>query len=283
MRQLRRSYPSAGTRANSAQTPVFGLIFPSNVAAGSDIRLVWDGANLLSRTVHTAIWKCRFIQQNSYYAWAWHAHNSGTFGSDTYEYGCHPYPSATGTVDGNGQNTDVTSQSGGVHYFEIAGLGGHDYLASPGEAATLVEKGVWYTQARVCEVIGGTTLRHTFYLDLDNDPTKVIVQDILLSNLAAAGSTPAFYFGASDWRSGQGGAGRNDETPSGTYRHLLLYNAALTLEQIEEKASRTTDDTGDPNVWYSCINPRPTDITDKSGANHTPSWANANRPTEYAA
>lgn len=271
--------------------PPKGLLFPSNATASSDIRIVFSGSILLSRTAQTVLWKKNYVDQNSYYADTWSSHNDGSFHSDTYEFGCHPYPTALSTpVDGSGQNTDVTSQGGNTHYFEIAGLGGHDYLASPGGTPVLVSKGGWYSHARTVEVVGGTTLRHSFYVDVDGNPSQVIVQDILLADLAAAGSTPAFYFGCSDWRAGQPSAGRNDETPSGILRGMACFDTALSSTHIQN-LSDCLDDAAvlayctanslTSNLWYLNYNPTPTDINDKSGNGRHPSWANSNRPTAW--
>lgn len=285
---ISRSGGGFGPPATATPAPVNGLTFPSNLAAGSDIRLVWDGSILLPRSAHTALWKQNYTAQSSYYACVWSAHNTGTFGSDTYEFGTHPYPTATGAVDANGQNTDVTSQSGSVHYFEVAGLGGHDYLASPGGSGVLVTKGQWYAHARSVGT-SGSNLVHKFYLDQINNPSQVISQSILSSNLAAAGSTPAFYIGASDWRSGQGGATSNDETPSGVIRGIQLYNAELTSGQIAALSALDTDAAvlsyctanSITSLWYLNMNPTPSDVTDKSGNGRNPTWANSNRPTLY--
>ena len=59
----------------------------------------------------------------------------------------------------------------------------------------------------------------------------------------------------------------------------MLYDRALSFAEIQAKLALTSDDTTDPDRWYSNINPTPTDVSDKSGAGHSPTWANANRPT----
>ena len=268
--------------AVNSPTPVFGLIFPSNGVAGGDIRLLWTGANLLPRTAHTAIWKTNFVQQTGYYAVTWHSQNTGTFAASPFEYGAHPYPS-TGTVDATGQATGVTGATGTVHQHEIAGLGAHDYLASPGGSSVNVTKGIWYTQARTAELIlGGTMIRHTFWPDILNNSGFSIVQDITNTGFPAPGANAAFYFGASDWTPV---GSSNDECPSGTLRSFKLFNAALTLADITTEAAVESNvaqtSAGAASVWYMNVSPKPDDITDKSSAGHTPTWANANRPTLY--
>lgn len=280
---IRRSGVGFG-RAYTAPTPAVlnGLTFPSNLETGADIRLVWNGANLLSRTNHTVIWKANYIQQAGYYAVTWHSYNVGEWQGSYYEYGCHPFP-GDGSVDGNGESIGSTSSAGTVHYYEIAGLQAHDYLASVGNAngaPLIVTKGVWVTQARTCSV-QGSNLRHRYYPDVSS-PTRYIEQTIDISLLESP-SAPAFYFGTSDWRAGVGGSGTTDEAVSGTIRGFALFNAELSITDIATEAASESNSpqtsSGATSVWYINKNPTPTDVTDKSGAGHHPSWANSNRPT----
>jgi len=258
-----------------------GLRFLSNGESGSDIRLNWDGANLLPRTAHTVIWQARYVHQAGYYAVTWHTSNDGTWHASTYEFGCHPYP-CTGAVLSSGQSGEGTGSAGEVQYFEIAGLGASDFIASPGPGPTfLVVKDVWLTQARTCEVVGGT-LRHRFWPDVQQ-PSNLIVQDQPLADLATP-TNPAFVFGCSPWTvSGSS----NNETPSGDFRYLKLFSAALSIADIADEAASDRDmpatTAGAAAVWYSCINPTPGDVTDRSGTGRTPSWANANRPGLFTA
>jgi len=273
----------------SAPTPT-GLIFPSNATAGSDIRLVWDGSILLPRTSHTVIWRANYVQQTGYYAVTWHSPNTGTWDNGEYSVGMHPFP-CDGGKDSNGQATGGTGGSGTVHYEEIAGLlGAYDRIASPSSPGPqdtfLVTKGVWYLQARVVE-LSGTTLTHTFYPDVENNPTKFIRQSFETTNPLwnPSPANPAFYFGASDWRSNQPASGQNDETPSCTLRGIAMFNAPLSISDIQTEAASTGNTAvttaGQASVWYINKNPTPTDVTDKSGQGRNPSWANANRPTLY--
>lgn len=253
-----------------------GLDFLLNGVNNSDCRFVWSGANLLPRTSHTAIWKIRHVQQTGYYAEAWHAWNDGSWHGSNYEFGTHPHPCDGTFTASTGQRLVGTGSSGTVHYHEIAGLDAHDYIATPfAPSALLVVKGTWLSKARTCEIIGGTTLRHTHWPDIEGNPSFSIVQDIPLANLESP-PNPAFYWGSSDWRLLT--AGRTDESPGGVMRHLLQYDRALSLAEIQAKLALTADDTSDPDVWYSCLNPTPDDVTDKSGAGHDPVWANARRP-----
>lgn len=256
-----------------------GLDFDlANDAAGSNIGLDWTGSAYLQRQPHTVVWKYRPRQQTGYYAVFWHVRSDDTWGASQYEFGTHPYPASNGNVSGTGQAQSGTGGSGTVHYWEIAGLAGGDFLSSAGgSGGTLVTKDVWYSQARQTEIIGGTTVRHRFWLDLDNNPSLVIEQDVALSSL---GSPPSMKLrlGASPWTA-SGSA--NGETVSGVVRHVMMYDAALSISEIQAKLARGSDDSvaSDSRCWYSNRNPTPDDVSDKSGAGHSPSWANSNRPT----
>lgn len=261
-----------------------GLVFPSNGMYNSDIRLLWNGSNLLPRTSHTAIWKARYVKQAGYYAVTWHSHNDGSWHANSYEFGAHPYPT-NGNVDSSGQSLGGTGSSGNEHYHEIAGTpGARDWIASPGPGKTIpLVTDVWVTQARTCEVVGGTTLRHTYWPDISR-PDVFIRQEIPLSNLIAGGASAAFYFGASDWTAS---GSTNSETPSCTLRGLALFSAALSISDIAAEAASESNSAqtaaGRAAVWYINKNPTPSDVADKSGSGRNPLWANANRPGLYTA
>lgn len=279
---------------------IHGLTFPSNGVSGGDIRLLWNGANLLPRNEHTAIWRYNPVQQTGFYAVAWHSVNTGTWDGGEYSWGTHPYPDATGSVDAGGRRENGTGSSGTVHYWEQAGLGiADDFLASPGgSAGTLVVKDRWYVQVRKVRVVSGGPndglVEHIFIPDLLGNPSFVIQQWFYTLNdnppiavsgdlPGPAGSTPAFYFGASDWTA-SGTA--NDETPSGKLRGLQLYDAWLddadvALEAANQYSNSPVTANGIANVWYFNQDPIPSDVTDKSGAGHNPTWANANRPSQW--
>jgi hypothetical protein len=278
-------------RTSIIALPETGLIFPSNGAPGSDIRIVFDGANLLSRTAQTVIWEWNSLPgADGYRAQTWSSHNDGTFHFDSYEFGGHPFP-CDGAFDGNGNATGGTGGTGAVRYMELAGVpGGQDGIAEPMTPAFLVDEanpsgGTIYRSARTVR-ISGANLIHRVYPDIINTPGDYIERTILTADLAAAGATPAFYFGASDWRANQPSAGRNDECPGYMMRFFRLFSAALDAagpDDLVAEASVVNNATvtaaGAASIWYSNISPTPTDISDKSSAGHNPSWANANRPT----
>lgn len=264
-----------GGFSQASAGPQTGLTFPVNYTANSDIRLRWDGADMVPRFLHTVIWKARHVQQDGFYAWAWHTLADGTWGFGTaWPYGTHPYP-ATGAVDGNGYSTGGTGDTGEVHYHEIAN--GGDKLASDGGSGLLVVKDVWLSQARTCEQVGSDYV-HRYWPDIDGNPSFSIVWTVPTSTYPAPG-THMFCFGASPWSQYAFDTTATQESPAGDFRHFMMYDRALSLTEIQAKLAMTTDDTTDADVWYCNLNPTPTDISDKSGQGHDPTWDNSNRPT----
>ncbi len=238
---------------------------------------------MLPRCPHTAIWKARYVHTAGYYAVAWHTSNDGTWHASLYEYGTHPYPT-TGTVNSDGQSTGGTGGVGLVQYYEIAGLGASDFIASPGPGPTyLVVKGIWVTQARTCEVVG-STIRHRYWPDVTS-PSGYIEQTVAKSGVDQAATqavSPAFIIGSSPW-TGSGAA--NSESPNAVLRGFAFFDTVLSIGDIVAEA--TTDSNtpvttaGAAAVWYINKNPTVTDVGDKSGAGHSPTWGNAQRPRPY--
>lgn len=277
-------FGSISTERAGAST-IYALNFDKdNNAANSDIALVWTGANFLSRTAHTVIWRYNPRQQNGYYAVAWHTPNDGVWDYGAYSYGTHPWPADDCTANGSGSG--LTGNSGSaVHCWEQAGMGhASDYVTSGTSPGYTVVADVWYTQIRRVRYGNscGTEYEHTFWPDWVNYPSRTIVtcND---SPITGAGSAPAFYFGGSDW-SATGSV--SSETVAGKMRGFQLYSTGLSDADVATEAANQTSNTprsssGVSNVWYMNQNPIPTDITDQSGAGHTPVWRNANRPTQW--
>lgn len=258
--------------AGGIAAPMQGLNFPSNGAANSDIGIDWTSTAMLPRFSHTAIWRANYTDQAGYYAVFWHCLSSNAWGtgSSRWEFGTHPHPT-DGNHDENGYSTGGSGSSGTVHYHEIAN--GSDKISDGGSGLVTV-KGSWLLQARTCEQVASDYV-HKFYPDIEGNSSFVITWT---EPVASVASDPGvkFRLGCSPWTES---GGTNSETPSGIIRFLLQYDRALSLAEIQTKGARTTDDTSDPDVWYSNINPTPSDVSDKSGQGHDPSWANARRPT----
>lgn len=276
------------TAAAPAQT---ALVFPANNAAGSDIRFLFSGANLPARKASTILWaSCSNASITGYVTHIWFSHNVAVFQADNYEVGGHPYPANAATYDGTGQvEAGVQGGSGGTsHYMELAGLSARDQIAIPGTAVQPVKDGTtWKRHALQTTLItGGTEVRHRYWPDVIADSTNYFER--IVSNTGfPAPSAPAFYWGTSDWRAGSGGANTNDETPNGKLRGFVIVDSgALTNAQIAAISALNTDSAVTSYLsgqsltpWYVNMNPTHTDVSDKSSAGHSPSWANANRPS----
>jgi hypothetical protein len=275
----RARHQTFNTRAPASLEDITGLDFPTNATAGSDVRLTWTGADILPRNNHTAIWTAKYVQQTGYYANLWHCHN-GAFAGAEYDFGTHPFP-CDGAFDGQNKATGGTSDTGIVHYYEIATVGESvDYIGGVTAESYLVTKGVWVTSARSSEVVGAN-LRHRYWPDI-SQPTKYIEVTRVLANMNTPAS-PVFLIGCSPWRADSPSAGQNDETPGGILRGFKLFSASLSITDIASEAASTSNTpqtaAGIASVWYMNVNPTPSDVTDKSGAGHHPAWANANRPS----
>lgn len=270
-----------GPAPTSVQT--YGLTFPSNGVSGSNLALDWTGADMVPAHSHTVIWKARYVQQTGYYAVTWHCRADDSYSGGPDYIGAHPYP-CDGTADADGQASSGHYGSGyTTHYFEVVSRGGRDYICTAGGTPLAVTKDQWYSQARTVEVINsGTQVRFRYWPDIENNSSYVIEIIEAIGDVTLSGNALKFRIGCSPWDTSGSGAGSTaGETVSGTLRHILQYDTALTLAQIQAKLALTADDTTDANIWYSNLNPRPDDVTDKSGAGHHPSWANSNRPTLY--
>lgn len=265
------------------------LNFPANNAAGSDIRFLFSGANLPARKASTILWaSCSNSSITGYVTHCFFSHNVGAFQADNYELGGHPYPANSASVDGTGESTDPGGGSGTTHYMEMAGLSARDQIAVPGSAVAATKDGAtWKRHALQTTLINGDTeVRHRYWPDVIGDSTNYFER--IVSNTGfPSPSAPAFYWGTSDWRSGSAGANTNDETPNGKLRAFCIVDSgALTNAQIAAISALNTDADVTSYLsgqsltpWFINMNPTHTDVSDKSGAGHSPSWANSNRPS----
>jgi hypothetical protein len=240
-----------------------GLVFLTNQDSNNDIRFRFTGANLLPMNPATYIWRINPVQQTGYYTTFFWGEGDGSFTGNTGYYGAHPYPQG--------------SSSGVVHNWEVS-TEGNDFVVDDNAHDTTVVKDVWYTQALKAEIVSGGVLTTKFYWDLP-DTTKVITRTST-NGAPAALNSPELTWGGNAWASG-------NECLSGTLRGIQAYSAALSLANILTEAANHTVNTpqtvsGISNIWYMNQNPTPADVSDKSGAGHNPTWANANRPTLYS-
>ncbi len=283
---------SARGRAEAIPQAQTALVFPANNAANSDIRLVFSGSNLPSRTGCTIMWASRSNSSiTGHVTHCFFAYNDGTWHAGLYEWGGQPYPANSAAVDGTGQTTDSGGSGGTTHYMEMAGLGSRDQISNPGTAVLATKDGAtWKRHALQATLINSDTqIRHRYWPDVIGDSANYFERVIAVGDLPSP-SAPAFYWGTSDWRSGTGGANTNDETPNGALRGFCIVNSgALTNAQIAGVSALDTDAavaaylSGQSlSPWFINMNPTPTDVADKSGAGHSPSWANALRPTLWS-
>lgn len=265
-----------GGLANSADT---GLDFPSNGDAPSDAFVAFqflnpqnNGAPIWgpSNQGVTYIWKYRPRQQDGYYVTMWWSRGDGHFNQGGYYgyYGGHPYPQGGGASNPN-------------HYWELAGMGdGADTVHTLSGSPLAVVKDVWYTQALRITVNANGTKTARFYINLPSVANGNIIQ---VTSTASYGDTlppsPALTFGDSPWY-----ADFQHERMSGVIRGIKIFNKVLseaaTLAEAASDALVTSE--GQANIWYMNINPTPSDISDKSGKGHNPSWASSVRPSLYS-
>jgi hypothetical protein len=204
----------------------------------------------------TYVWRINPRQQSGYYTTFFWAQADGAFIADSY-YGAHPYP-------------DNGLETGRSHKWEIS-INGLDVTSDANGNSTALGYGVWRTQAlRVYD--DGTAKRHEFYWDLP-DTTKVIRYSAARSYGASPPFTPALTFGDAPWSVG-------NERLSGILRGLQIYSSALSLSDIlAEIGAPLSTVAGNSNIWYLNLNPTPSDISDKSGRGHHPSWVGSGRAT----
>lgn len=254
-------FPSNGD-SPSAAFVAFQFLNPQNNGMP-----IWGPSN---RGV-TYIWKYRPRQQAGYYVTFWWS-NNGQFlwkgGNSGSYYGAHPYP------QGGGSGTTT-------HNWELAGMAtGADYQNTLSGSPLTVVKDVWYTQALRIVPNGNGTYTGRFYVNLPSLANSNIIQ----SDPSPAGfgdtnpPSPAITFGDSPWYADFG-----HERMSGVVRHIKIFNNLLTeADTLSEAASDSLVTTaGQANIWYMNIDPTPTDITDKSGAGHNPTWASSARPALF--
>ena len=254
------------------QSSVTGLDFPGSEAVSQTMRFAFSNPqdNALpawgpgGRGV-TYIWKVYPRQQYGYYTtffWG----NMGTFlysDNITY-YGFHPYP--------NG--------SGNTHKWEIAGGKGADIVTDDGD----VMYDTWYTQvARVWSDSNGKN--HEYYWDWP-DTLKVVTFTASTSYGNNNPPVPALTWGDAPWPNSSGcvfgECGEGAEVFDGILRGIQIYNNKLSISDIQSEIENPlSTSAGASNIWYLNINPTPSDISDKSGKNHNPSWVGSERPALY--
>ena len=257
-----------GTISRSATVTVqqsggtkYGLNFPGAAATDGTIRFRFT--NPLAQYPATYIWRVNPRSQPHYYTtffWGndgefwWHNGNPDSY------YGAHPYPYPA--------PNHVPAGQVGPRYWEIS-VDGLDVL-SP----TTVEYNRWHTQAlRVWS--DGNGKHHEFYWDLP-DTSKVITYTAGNGYGELRPPSPALTFGDAPWAPSK-------EILFGILRGIQIYNSTLSVSEIMSEINNPLSTSkGNSSIWYMNLNPTPSDISDKSGKGHNPSWVGSERPTLWS-
>jgi hypothetical protein len=257
-----------------------GLDFPSNGDSPTDAFVafqftsppgVWGPGN----SGMTYIWKYRPRQQNGYYVTMWYSRGDGHFESGGYDayYGGHPYP-----YPPRGGDTNPN------HVWELAGMeNGRDTLGTgtsddDGQSVAIANN-VWHTQALRITVNGNGSKTARFYFRLPAVGSGDYIEFTASSSYGTSQPrTPRITFGDSPWY-----ADYQHERMSGVIRHIKIFTTSLSQADVLSEAASESLATGagQTSVWYMNINPTPSDISDKSGRGHNPTWASSARPTLY--
>jgi hypothetical protein len=254
-----------------AQT-ITGLDFPGSTAVSTTMRFKFVNPHTNGLPIYgpngngvTYIWRAYPRQQPGYYtAFFWGNDDgqgtiSNTFlwknGSADSYYGAHPYP-----------NWSVP----GTHKWEIAV-----------EQADFVNGDVvydrWYTQALRVWADANGQKHHEFYWDLPNTDASHMVTRTSPSTWGNVNPpAPTLTWGDAPWNP-------SEEIWNGVLRGFQIYNSLLSLSDILSEVNRPLSTTAGANsIWYLNLNPTPTDIADKSGQGHHPSWVGSERPRLYS-
>jgi hypothetical protein len=122
----------------------------------------------------------------------------------------------------------------------------------------------WYTQVAVVNETGGVEF-HTYYWNWPNTTTDLVTTD---NPSKPPPANPAIIVGDAPWNSGH-------EIPNAIIRGFQYYDVKLTLSEIAQEIA-APGSVRQP--WYLNLNPTPSDISDKSGHGHHPSWVGPGRP-----
>lgn len=254
---------AAGGTTQSTSCPstsaVTGLNFQGNDSTTGTVRFRFT--NPLAIYPATYIWKLYPRRQAGYYTtffWA-NDDDKGTLdtflwdggGADSY-YGAHPYPNP--------------APNGTDHNWEIS-IEQNDFQ----NGAVVYDR--WYTQAlRVWRAADGTK-HHEFYWDLPNtDSSHTVVRVSPASWGNKLPPSPTLTWGDAPWSP-------SNEILNGVLRGIQVYSDVLSLADVlTEAGTPLSTAAGTSSIWYLNLNPTPSDISDKSGKGHNPSWVGSVRP-----
>jgi hypothetical protein len=245
-------------------TPKTGLTVPASDPyehAGDATAFYW--LNPLAHTPATYIFRAIYYSQVDYYTNFFRCGNfGGDFAPETGFYGCHPFP-AGGVLNATPHTFEIST---GVPHTDI-------------ESLVNVSYGIEYVH---CVIVTGTLLRPIidFYYDFANSLNKVTYNWTSSAANYVDGPTPGLMFLNNPWPTEKSEAGY------GSYRGFQIYSDALSVSDAQIEAANDAVNIpqtlfGLGKIWYMNQNPTPSDISDKSGNGHNPSWQNARRPTLY--
>lgn len=239
--------------------PDVGLDFPGSAAVKKTMRFRFFDP--LAIYPATYIWRAFPRQQSGYYTAFFWGNDDGrgdlrTFlwtkdkDADSY-YGAHPYPQP--------------APGGTNHRWEIS-IDREDILGAD------LEYDRWFTQAlRVWSNPRGK--HHEFYCDLPFTDSQHRVSFTTCPSWGnASPPVPALTWGDAPWAPG-------NEVWNGVLSGIQIYASCLSIGDIlsEAAVSRSTT-AGAVSLWYENLQPRPDDISDKSGRRHHPEWVGLERP-----
>jgi hypothetical protein len=221
-------------------TTVFGLDFPGNAGVRKTMRFEFTPP--MRPYPATYIWRAYPRQQPSYYtAFFWG--NNGRFSAEETYYGFHPYPDW---------------KSAYRHFWEIAAPPGGDFVSS-----THVVYDRWYVQVAICR-LSGERITHEFFWDWP-DRTRVLRH---VGERVTDPPVPVLVVGDAPWNAGH-------EVWDGVLRGFQFYDVALTEEDVAREIG-SPGSTRRP--WYVNLNPKPSDISNKSVNGREPAWVGIERP-----
>jgi hypothetical protein len=255
------------------QAQTSGLDFPGSASVSTTMRFRFNNPQNDGLPIYgpggagvTYIWRAYPRQQAGYYTAFFWGNDDGqgdlnTFlwvanGSADSYYGAHPYPQSP--------------PNGNTHFWEIS-----VEQEDPVNGVVVYDR--WYTQAlRVWSDTDGK--HHEFYWDLPNTDANHRVVRVSPTDWGNINPpAPALTWGDAPWAPG-------NEVWNGILRGIQIYSTKLSLADIQSEASTPLSTTaGANNIWYLSLNPTPSDISDKSGKGHHPSWVGDERPTLYSA
>ncbi len=236
----------------TTQSLISGLDFPGNVnwpATSPSMLFVWNttlsGTTPFPAYPATYIWRVYPRRQDGFWTFLFHARYQTTLFNQEFTneyYGMHPFKDPPNTP-----NT----------MWEISSYGGDTYVDP-------VVFDQWYTQVAVVDESGGVEY-HTYYWNWPNTTTDVVTAE---NPSKPAASNPAIIVGDAPWNAGY-------EIPNAIIRGFQYYDVKLTVSEIAQEIAAPGSVR---RPWYLNLNPTPSDISDKSGNGHHPSWVGPGRP-----